>query len=114
MPAVCDMSYINWQRLPVAISPPPDVLKRMYTESLVEKTTMAARMADIEQSCHDWEGAVRQMLGDAEAQKIFEAHVFVDVDETDTVKGRYITAVTRLRMQDFCLSRRGGTEYGCV
>jgi len=90
-------------------SAPPDTLRRMYTQSLKKKNVLAACLADAEQKCQDWEGALRQILGDAEVQKISEAHPVVDVDEADTVRGKYITAIAGIRMRDFCLSKRGGT-----
>jgi len=79
----------------------------MYTQSLLKKNALAMCLADAEQQCQDWKGALRQMLGKAEVQKISQAHV-VDDDEADTVRGQYMTAIARIRMQDFCLSRKGG------
>lgn len=69
---------------------------------------MLGCLADAEQTCQNWEGALRQVLGEAEFREISQAHTAVNADEADTVRGRYITAIDRMRMKEFCLSRRGG------
>lgn len=65
-------------------------------------------LADAEQTCQDWEGALRQILGEGEAREISQTHIAVEVDEVETVRGQYITTLGRIRMKDFCLSRRCG------
>lgn len=69
------------------------------------KIAYTAGLADAEQKCYDWESALRQALGDTEVQKVFEEYGVVCADEADTVRGQYMTAVTRIRMRDFCMSR---------
>jgi hypothetical protein len=80
----------------------------MYIESLSKKNVMLGCLADAEQTCQNWEGALRQVLGEAEFREISQAHTAVNADEADTVRGRYITAIGHMRMKEFCLSRRGG------
>lgn len=69
---------------------------------------MAAYLADAEEQCQDCEGALRQILGEAEVQKIVQAHV--EAEEAGTMRGQYLTTVTRVRMRDFSLNRGGGRQ----
>ena len=71
------------------------------------KNAFAAGLADAEPKCYDWESALCQALGETEVQRISEEHVVVGIDEAESVRDKYMTAVTRIRMQDFCMSRKG-------
>ncbi|KAF8427136.1 hypothetical protein L210DRAFT_3508984 [Boletus edulis BED1] len=67
---------------------------------------MALALADAEQRYEDWKSALCQILGDKVVQKIFQAHDVIKIDNTNTVRGCYITAITHIKMGDFCLSRK--------
>ncbi|KAH0833804.1 hypothetical protein J3R83DRAFT_10954 [Lanmaoa asiatica] len=96
---------IKFLQLPLTSHPSPDVLRMEFMNALLKRNAMAAALADAEQIYEDRESALRQILGEKEVQTISRAHVAVSVDDADTVKGQYITAITRIRMRDFCLSR---------
>lgn len=83
----------------------------MFADALTMKNALAVSLAEAEQKCFDWESAVRQIMGEAEVQKITEGHTTVDAHQMKTAKGKYITAITRIRLQDFCLSRKTQKQY---
>ena len=70
------------------------------------KNTMAMSLVNAEQKCLHWESALHQFVGEMVVQEISQANVIIGVDEADTVRGQYITAIACIRMQDFCLSRK--------
>jgi hypothetical protein len=78
------------------------VLRKKFTDALSMKIAYTAGLADAEKRCYDWESAARQVLGETEVEKILQEH---GIDEGDTVKGQYMTAVGRIKMRDFCMSR---------
>ncbi|KAG6373626.1 hypothetical protein JVT61DRAFT_6287 [Boletus reticuloceps] len=102
---------INLLRLPPAPFPPPDVSRKKLVNALSMKIAFAAALADAEQECYDWESALCQVIGEKEVQKIFQEHGEVDIDEADTVRGQYMTAVVRIRMEDYCMSRKGPVPH---
>ena len=61
-------------------------------------------LADAEQEYEDWKGAVCQILGEAEVQRIFQTSLF-NVDEVCFVKEWYITGVTYIKLWYFCMSQ---------
>ncbi|KAF8439479.1 hypothetical protein L210DRAFT_3646267 [Boletus edulis BED1] len=94
------------EQLPLNSYPSPEALRMEFAEALLRRNAMALALADAEQRYEDWESALRQILGDKEVQKIFQAHAVVNVDNANTVRGCYVTAITRIKMGDFCLSRK--------
>ncbi|KAF8139746.1 hypothetical protein EV363DRAFT_1497586 [Boletus edulis] len=94
------------RQLPLNSYPSPEALWTEFAEALLRRNAMALALADAEQRYEDWESALHQILGDKEVQKIFQAHAVVNVDNANTVRGCYVTAITRIKMGDFCLSRK--------
>lgn len=80
----------------------------MLADAISLKNALAVSLAEAEQKCFDWESAVCQILGEAEVQKIYGA---VDSFQTNTVKGQYIAAIARIRLQEFCPSRKTQRQY---
>ena len=72
---------------------------------LLDKQAVVASLADAEQKYHDWESTLRQILGETKVQKISDAHVN-STNHPDSVRSQYIAAISRVRMQDFCLLRK--------
>lgn len=70
-------------------------------EALSRKRTSAVALAEAEKSCEQWESLLRHFVGDSAVQCAIQAIPIVD--EGDTVKGRYIAAVSRIRWREFCL-----------
>ena len=68
------------------------------------KNAFLTGLADGEQECEDWEGAVCQILGKAEVQRIFQTSLF-NVDEVCFVEEWYITGVTYIKLWYFCMSQ---------
>lgn len=60
-------------------------------------------LAEAELQCLDFESAVQQRFGKAEVEEA-RANIAVGGSHMATLKGQYITAVNRIRMQDFCCS----------
>lgn len=85
------------------------MLRKKFADALSMKIAFAAGLADAEEKCYNWESALRQALDETEVQKIFQEHGVAGIDEADT--GQYITAVNRLRMRDFCMSRKGPVPH---
>ncbi|KAF8439438.1 hypothetical protein L210DRAFT_3504527 [Boletus edulis BED1] len=97
---------INLLQLLLNTYPSPEALWTEFAEALLRRNAMALALADAEQRYEDWESTLHQILGDKEVQKIFQAHAVIDVDDANTVRGCYVTAITRIKMGNFCLSRK--------
>lgn len=85
-------------------------MRKKFADALAMKKAFAKGLADAEHKCQEWESALRHFLGEAEVQKVVQGYTVVDDDEADTVKGKYIGAVARISMRDFCLSRQEQAE----
>lgn len=85
--------------------PTPDAgsMAKNFIELLQKKLIFLKELANAEAACEDYEMALRRYLGDAAVERLMKAH-FV-IQEPQTVKGKYMTAVAGLDMRNFCQSR---------
>ncbi|KAI6024502.1 hypothetical protein EDC04DRAFT_251128 [Pisolithus marmoratus] len=86
--------------------PTPDAgsMAKEFIGLLQKKQVFLAELANTEAACEDYELALRRYLGDAAVERLMKAH-FV-IQEPQTVKGKYVTAVAGMDMRQFCQSRQ--------
>ncbi|KIJ10250.1 hypothetical protein PAXINDRAFT_16751 [Paxillus involutus ATCC 200175] len=88
--------------LPYVTPPDPESLLKKIVEALQKKKAFATGLADVELVCEECKIALRRCIGQAEIEQLREAHY--TVEDTDTVKGKYIKAVSNLTIGKFCVS----------
>ena len=72
---------------------------------LLDKQAVVTSLEDAEQKYHDWKSALQQILGETEIQKISDVHIN-STNHPDPMRSQYIATISRVWMQDFCLSRK--------
>lgn len=95
------------QQLPFnSAYPSPDLLRKEFLDARSTKNAMAREFAEAERKYEGWESALVQILGDKELQELSKGDDVVKVDDADPVMKQYLAAITRMRLRDFCLSRK--------
>jgi len=84
-----------------------DFLCKKLVNALQNKRVYLAGLANAEQECDELVKVLCPLLGDAEIKKLVQAHC--NTERMDSLKVRYVKAVTSVKLDNFCLSNELST-----
>lgn len=79
-----------------------DLLREQFVDALQSKRVFLVGLANAEQKCGELEKVLCPLLSDAEIRRLVQAHC--NTERMDSVKTRYMNAVTGMKLKKFCLS----------